>query len=70
MSNIIQDIFKHDPQFLENEEKYNAIKVEILGEDSDEESGSEGDTSDEESDEEGALFVTLFFHVSLTLTSR
>ena len=63
MSNITLDIFKYDPQFLENEEKYNAIKVEILGEDSDEESGSGGESSDEESDEEGALFVILFFHI-------
>lgn len=42
------NIFKVDPNYLENEEKYKAIKTEILG-DSDEESGSEEeDASDEE----------------------
>jgi len=42
------NIFKIDPSYLENEEKYKAIKAEILG-DSDEESGSEEeDSSDEE----------------------
>ena len=47
------DIFKFDPNFLENEEKYKAIKAEILGEDSDEdESGSEDDSSDDSSDDE------------------
>ncbi|KAF5352025.1 hypothetical protein D9758_009416 [Tetrapyrgos nigripes] len=46
------NIFKLDPKYLENEEKYKAIKSEILGEDSDEESGSE-ESSDDESDEEG-----------------
>ncbi|KAF8626276.1 hypothetical protein AX15_004949 [Amanita polypyramis BW_CC] len=49
------NIFKHDPNFLENEEKYKAIKAEILGEeDSEGESGSEEDASEEESDEEVA----------------
>lgn len=50
------DIFKFDPNYLENEEKYKAIKAEILGEDSDEESGSE-ETDDSDEDEEGP-FVT------------
>ncbi|KAF8638877.1 hypothetical protein AX17_001932 [Amanita inopinata Kibby_2008] len=47
------NIFKYDPNFLENEEKYKEIKAEILGEDSDEESGSE-EGSNEDSDEEVA----------------
>ncbi|EJD06246.1 MIF4G-domain-containing protein [Fomitiporia mediterranea MF3/22] len=47
------NIFKFDPNYLENEEKYKEIKAEILGEDSDEE-GSEDD-SEEESDEEEAV---------------
>lgn len=42
------NIFKLDPEYLENEEKYKAIKAEILG-GSDEESGSE---EEEPSDEE------------------
>ena len=47
------DVFKFDPEYKENEEKYQEIKVEILGEESEEESGEEGDTeSDEESDAE------------------
>lgn len=52
------NIFKFDPNYTENEEKYNAIKAEILGEDegSDESgssgSGSEEEDSDEYSDEE------------------
>ncbi|EIM89957.1 MIF4G-domain-containing protein [Stereum hirsutum FP-91666 SS1] len=45
------NIFKFDPNYLENEEKYKAIKAEILGEDSDEESGSE-ETDDSDEDEE------------------
>ncbi|KAJ7777836.1 hypothetical protein DFH07DRAFT_565912 [Mycena maculata] len=45
------NIFKFDPKYLENEEKYKAIKTEILGEDSDEESGSEESSEDEDEDE-------------------
>ena len=48
------DIFKFDPNYLENEEKYKAIKADILGEgSSDDESGSE--ESDSEDDDEGML---------------
>ncbi|KAF9533632.1 hypothetical protein CPB83DRAFT_902985 [Crepidotus variabilis] len=47
------NIFKFDVNYLENEEKYKAIKAEILGEDSDDESGSseEEDENSEEEDE-------------------
>lgn len=45
------NIFKFDPNYVENEEKYKGIKTEILGDDSDDESGSEEDDSEEE--EEG-----------------
>lgn len=48
---LLSDIFKFDPNFLENEEKYRQIKTEILGEDesSEEESGSdESENSEEE----------------------
>jgi pre-mRNA-splicing factor CWC22 len=51
------DIFKFDPNYVENEEKYKEIKAEILGEDSDEESGSE--ESDESDEEEGTLWSQL-----------
>lgn len=51
------DIFKVDPDFVENEKKYEAVKKEILGDDSagevedgDKESGDEDD--EDESDEE------------------
>jgi len=47
------DIFKFDPNYIENEERYKAIKAEILGEGSeDEESGSE---ESEEEDEDEAV---------------
>ncbi|KAH9174195.1 MIF4G-domain-containing protein [Lactarius sanguifluus] len=43
------NIFKFDPNFLENEEKYKEIKAEILGEgSSEEESGSESDSEEDE----------------------
>jgi pre-mRNA-splicing factor CWC22 len=39
---------------LENEEKYHQLKAEVLGEDSDEDSGSEEEVEeDEEVEEEG-----------------
>jgi len=37
-----------DSNYLENEEKYKAIKTEILGEDSEEDSGSEDESDDSE----------------------
>ena len=39
----ILNVFKHDPSFEENEEKYKAIKKELLDEDSDA-SGSDADS--------------------------
>ncbi|KAF8328865.1 uncharacterized protein EI90DRAFT_3063826 [Cantharellus anzutake] len=48
------NIFKFDPNFLENEERYKQMKNEILGSDGESgESGSESDDEDE-SDEEAA----------------
>uniref|UniRef100_A0A0V0IXK1 Putative pre-mRNA-splicing factor CWC22-like n=2 Tax=Solanum chacoense TaxID=4108 RepID=A0A0V0IXK1_SOLCH len=54
---ITLDIFKPDPNFLENERKYEELKKAILGEeseegDSDAESEDEDDNEDEESEEE------------------
>ncbi|EIW85536.1 MIF4G-domain-containing protein [Coniophora puteana RWD-64-598 SS2] len=46
------NIFKFDPNYVENEEKYKSIKAEILGEDSDED--EESGVSEEESDEDEA----------------
>ena len=45
------DVFKADPEFLENEERYKSIKEDILGS-SDEESGKIYSDEDEEDDEE------------------
>lgn len=51
------NIFKYDPDYAENEEKYSAIKAEILGEDESDDSGSSGDdesgSGSEDDDEEG-----------------
>lgn len=44
------DVFKHDPEFEANEEKYRAVKIEIIGDDSGEADGA--DEEDEESSEE------------------
>ncbi|KAI4367489.1 hypothetical protein MLD38_023222 [Melastoma candidum] len=52
---ISLDIFKPDPQFLENEKRYEELKKTILGDESEEEEDSEAGSeegSDEESDEE------------------
>jgi len=47
------DLFKVDPDFLKNEDRYEAIKREILGDsDDEEESGSEESDSDDD-DEDG-----------------
>ncbi|KAI6124023.1 MIF4G-domain-containing protein [Pisolithus croceorrhizus] len=45
------NIFKYDASYVENEEKYKAIKAEILGEGSEDESGS-AESSEEEEEEE------------------
>ncbi|EST04665.2 Initiation factor eIF-4 gamma, MA3 [Kalmanozyma brasiliensis GHG001] len=47
------NVFKKDPEFIENEERYRSIKAEILGENSDsDDSGSEADSeSGSDSDE-------------------
>ncbi|KAM4626157.1 pre-mRNA-splicing factor CWC22 homolog [Discoglossus pictus] len=49
----VLNVFKMDPNFLENEEKYKAIKKEILDEgDSDSDGDEDGEGSDDDSDEE------------------
>ncbi|UYV71636.1 CWC22 [Cordylochernes scorpioides] len=47
----ILNVFKFDPEFLKNEEKYKEIKTEILDDDSDE-SGKEDDDEEDDDDEE------------------
>ena len=58
---LFLDVFKPDPEFLENEEKYIAIKEEILGEgssDEDEEEEDEKDASyEEEIEEDGEMKI-------------
>ncbi|PHT51176.1 Pre-mRNA-splicing factor CWC22 -like protein [Capsicum baccatum] len=51
---IALDIFKPDPNFLENERKYEELKKAILGEESEggEDSGAESEDEDEDEDEE------------------
>ncbi|KAM5153114.1 pre-mRNA-splicing factor CWC22 homolog [Mantella aurantiaca] len=49
----VLNVFKLDPDFLENEEKYKTIKKEILDEgDTDSEGGGSDDGSDDDDDEE------------------
>ena len=48
---LLTDIFNFDPKYLENEGRYKPIKAKILGDDSDEESGS--GSEEDESEEEG-----------------
>ena len=67
---LLSDIFKFDPNYIENEEKYKAIKAEILGEgSSDDESGSEeGDSEDdEEGTSENPLLASLSKYASAVL---
>ncbi|KAK2967346.1 hypothetical protein RJ640_029547 [Escallonia rubra] len=52
---ITLDIFKLDPQFVENEHRYEELKKTLLGEESEEEADSDADSEDEDdedSDEE------------------
>lgn len=56
-ANDILNVFKFDPEYEENEEKYKEIRSGILGEESDEsgseaESGSGSESDDEESEDE------------------
>jgi pre-mRNA-splicing factor CWC22 len=53
----VTDIFNFDSKYLENEERYKSIKAEILGEDSDDESGIGSD----EDDSEGRKVNNMFF---------
>jgi pre-mRNA-splicing factor CWC22 len=51
-------VFKFDPDYLENEERYKAIKSEILGEGSDDEEGSDDDDDDDDDDEGLAILLS------------
>lgn len=49
---ICADVFRFDPDFLANEEKYRQLRAEILGESSGSEGGSSGEASDTEESED------------------
>ncbi|KAK0581861.1 hypothetical protein LWI29_018874 [Acer saccharum] len=49
---ITLDIFKPDPQFLENEKRYEELKKTILGDESDDEEGSDAASGDEDDDDD------------------
>ncbi|CAM8965063.1 unnamed protein product [Rhodiola kirilowii] len=51
-ADISLDIFKVDPNFVENEKRYEAVEKSIVGEDSDDEEGSDGSEDEDESDED------------------
>ena len=59
---VIIDVFKSDSDYLENEEKYRAIKEEILGEgssDDEEDNDDSGDNQEEneEGEEDGEMKI-------------
>ena len=65
--NILLDIFKFDPKYLENEERYKQIKAEILGEGSSDEEESGSEESSEEDEEEGeytCILLLMFSHLT------
>lgn len=49
---ISLDIFKPDPNFLENERRYEELKKSLLGEESEDEDGSDGGSEDDDDDDE------------------
>ena len=57
-ANTYADIFKTDPKYVENEEKYKSIKAEILGEDSDEDEDSDASEEDEEEEDAEGSWIT------------
>lgn len=46
------NVYRHDPDFLENEQKYEEMKREILGSESDDEEAVSGDDEDEDEEDE------------------
>ncbi|XP_030069484.1 pre-mRNA-splicing factor CWC22 homolog [Microcaecilia unicolor] len=69
----VLNVFKMDPNFLENEEKYKVLKKEILDEggsdsENDEAAGSSDEDSDDEEDEQGQK-VTIRDETEINLVS-
>uniref|UniRef100_A0A2H8TTB6 Striatin-3 n=1 Tax=Melanaphis sacchari TaxID=742174 RepID=A0A2H8TTB6_9HEMI len=48
----ILNVYKFDPDFEANEERYKSLRAEILGSDNEDESGSENDGDDDDDDDE------------------
>ena len=46
------DVFKPDPNFLENEKRYEELKKTILGDESEDEEGSDAESDDDEDGDE------------------
>ena len=46
------DVFKPDPNFLENEKRYEELKKSILGEESEDEDGSDAASGDEDDEDD------------------
>jgi len=46
------DVYKFDPDFEANEERYKSLRAEILGSDNEEESGSENDGDGDDDDDD------------------
>jgi pre-mRNA-splicing factor CWC22 len=60
------NVFKFDPEYLQNEEKYRAIKSDILGGgDSGNSSGEEEESEEDEEDEEQKLEITDQTHTNI-----
>lgn len=45
-------MYKFDPDFEANEDRYKSLKAEILGSDNEDDSGSEDDDDDDDGDDE------------------
>lgn len=52
VAEITLDVFKPDPNFLENEKRYEELKKSLLGEESEDEDGSDAASGDEEDDDD------------------
>lgn len=46
------DVYKFDPDFEANEERYKSLRSEILGSDNDDDSDSENDGDDDDDDDD------------------
>lgn len=52
MCNIFLDVFKFDPQYVENEEKFRSLSKEMLGESSGSSDSGSGSDDEDESEED------------------